>query len=67
MPSMLNAGGAKLWQSANAISSSILAGQFTEIFWGDADLMKSEKGFRCALYKLNIPHRHKIPGFSLSQ
>jgi hypothetical protein len=67
----MNAGGVKLWQSANAISSSTLAGQFMEVFQDEADSMKPEKAIRCALYQqdeyLDILPHHTIIGFALSQ
>jgi hypothetical protein len=63
----LNASGARLWQSANAISSSTVAGQFMEALQGEVDSMKPVKAIQCSLYELNIPHRHQIRGFSLSQ
>jgi hypothetical protein len=34
---------------------------------GEVDSMKPVKAIQCLLYKLNIPHRHQIRGFSLSQ
>jgi hypothetical protein len=43
MASTLNTGGAKLLNSANAVSSSILAGQFIQIFQNEAESMKPEK------------------------
>jgi hypothetical protein len=64
---ILNTSGARLWQSANAISSSAVAGQFMEEFQGEVDSMKPVKAIQCLLYELNIPHRHQIRGFSLSQ
>jgi hypothetical protein len=63
----LNTSGVRLWQSANAISSSNVAGQFMEELQGEVDSMKPVKAIQCSLYKLNIPHHHQIRGFSLSQ
>jgi hypothetical protein len=63
----LNTSGVQLWQSANAISSSTVAGQFMEEFQSEVDSMKPVKAIQCSLYELNIPHRHQIRGFSLSQ
>jgi hypothetical protein len=34
---------------------------------GDVTSMKPVKAIQCSLYELNIPHRHQIRGFSLSQ
>jgi hypothetical protein len=63
----LNNSGVRLWQSANGISSSTVAGQFMEVFQGEVDSMKPVKTIQCSLYELNIPHRHQILGFSVSQ
>jgi hypothetical protein len=65
--STLNTSGVRLWQSAKAISSSTIAGQFMEELQGEVDSMKPVKAVQCLLYELNIPHRHQIRGFSLSQ
>jgi hypothetical protein len=62
----LNTGGVRLWQSANAISSSTLAGQFMEELQGEVDSMKPMKAIQCSLFELNIPHHHQIRGFPLS-
>jgi hypothetical protein len=62
----LNTGGVRLWQSANAISSSTVAGQFMEEFQSEVDSMKPVKAIQCSLYELNIPHDHQIRGFPLS-
>jgi hypothetical protein len=63
----LNTSGVQLWQLATAISSSSVAGQFMEAFQGEVGSMKPLKVIQCSLYELNIPHRHQICGFSLSQ
>jgi hypothetical protein len=63
----LNTGGVRLWQSANAISSSTVAGQFMEELQGEVDSMKPVKAIQCSLFELSIPHRHQIRGFPLSQ
>jgi hypothetical protein len=54
-------------QSANVISSSTVAGQFMEELQGEVDPTKPVKAIQCLLYELNILHRQKIRGFSLSQ
>jgi hypothetical protein len=63
----LNASGVRLWKSANAISSSTVAGQFMEVFQGELDSMKPVKAIQSSLYESKIPHRHQITGFSLAQ
>jgi hypothetical protein len=66
-----NAGGAKLWRMANAISSSIMAGQFMEVFQDEVDSMKPEKVVYCALHEQGeyptIQHHYKILGFPFSE
>jgi hypothetical protein len=61
----LNASGVRLWKSAKAISSSIVAGQFMEGLQGEVDSMMPMKAIRCSLYEMNISQRHQIHGFSL--
>jgi hypothetical protein len=59
----LKASGVLLWQSADAISSSAVAGQFIEKFRGEVDSMGPVNTIQCSLYELNIPHHHQISGF----
>jgi hypothetical protein len=51
----LNAGGVKLWQSANVLSSSTLSGPFTEAFLEEADSIRPERVGYCALHELDDP------------
>jgi hypothetical protein len=66
-----NAGGTKLWQLANGISSSIVAGQFMKVFQDEVDPMKPEKAVYCALHEQGeyptIQHHYMILGFPFSQ
>jgi hypothetical protein len=66
-----NAGGAKLWHLASAISSSIVAGQVMKVFQDEVDSMKPEQAVYCTLHEQGeyptIQHHHKILGFPFSQ
>jgi hypothetical protein len=66
--STLNASGAKLWHSANGISSSTLSGQFMEVFLEEADLIRPERVVYFALHEQDedptIQHPPEILGFS---
>jgi hypothetical protein len=71
LASSQNAGGAKLLQLANGISSSIVAGQFMEAFQDEVDSMKAEEAVYCALHEQGeyptIRHHYKILGFPFSE
>jgi hypothetical protein len=66
-----NTTGAKLWQLANGISSSIVAGEFMKVFLDEVDSMKAEKAVYCALHEQGeyptIRHHYKILGFPFSE
>jgi hypothetical protein len=67
----LNAGGAKLWQFANGMSSTIVAGQFMKVFQDEVNSMMPEKAVYCALHEQGeyptIQHHYTILGFPFSQ
>jgi hypothetical protein len=71
LASSQNAGGAKLLQLANGISSSIVAGQFMKVFQDEVDSMKAEEAVYCALHEQGeyptIQHHYKILGFPFSE
>jgi hypothetical protein len=71
LASSKNAGGAKLLQLANGISSSIAAGQFMTVFQDEVDSMKGEGAVYCALHEQGeyptIRHHYKILGFPFSE
>jgi hypothetical protein len=66
-----NAGGAKLLQLADGVSSAIVAGQFMKVFQDELDSMKAEEAVYCALHEQGeyptIQHHYKILGFPFSQ
>jgi hypothetical protein len=66
-----NTGGTKLLHLANGISSSIVAGQFMNVFQDEVDSMKAEKAVYCALHEQGeyptIQHHYTIFGFPFSQ
>ena len=68
MAGMLNVNGAKLWHSANAISSAELASQFLEVLWEESNPI-NPNGSIC--YALSLQNEHpnlpKCFGFPLSQ
>jgi hypothetical protein len=71
LASSQNAGGAKLLQLANGISSSIVAGQFMKVFQDEVDSMKAEEAVYCALHEQGeyptIRHHYKILRFPFSE
>jgi hypothetical protein len=71
LASSQNAGGAKLLQLADSISSSIVAGQFMNVFQDEVDSMKAEKAVYCALHEQGeyptIRHHYKILRFPFSE